>query len=90
MDGFDIAAEQKGNELVIKGKGSEKKNWWFGWGSNDIDVRFTIEVPAEYSADLNTSGGDIVIKALKGTVKGKTSGGNLEVKDDKLTVSGRR
>lgn len=89
VDDFDITAEQKGNEIVVRGKSSRKKNWLFGWGSNDLDVRFTIEVPAAYSADLNTSGGDIVVSSLKGTVKGKTSGGDLEMKNVEGTLDMR-
>jgi DUF4097 and DUF4098 domain-containing protein YvlB len=49
------------------------------WGSNP---RFDISVPAQFNADLQTSGGDITINGgMTGTLKGTTSGGDIRLGD---------
>jgi DUF4097 and DUF4098 domain-containing protein YvlB len=49
------------------------------WGSTP---RFDISVPSQFNADLQTSGGDIIINgAMTGTLKGITSGGDIKLGD---------
>lgn len=49
------------------------------WGSAP---RFDISLPAQFNADLQTSGGDIIINgAMTGTLKGTTSGGDVRIAD---------
>ncbi|MEW6510073.1 MAG: DUF4097 family beta strand repeat-containing protein [Bacteroidota bacterium] len=74
---FDVSAEHSGNNVEIVGK-LRKGGGWF-WNSIDLDVEFTIKVPHEFALRLNTSGGNIVVSDLKGTIKGETSGGNIGV-----------
>lgn len=74
---FDINASQSGNNVDVTGK-MHKGGGWF-WNSVDIDVDFTVNVPREYSLKLRTSGGDIAVSQLKGSIWGKTSGGNVSV-----------
>jgi len=40
------------------------------WGHQPVEVDFGVTVAAKYSANLKTSGGDIVIGDLSGTVNG--------------------
>ncbi len=77
VEGFEITAEQSGKNVDVRGKMS-KGNSWF-WNSVDIDVRYSVSVPREYSLKMHTSGGDIDVSDLKGVVDGKTSGGNVSI-----------
>lgn len=51
--------------------------FWNLLGHTHAEARYTIRVPANFNADLNTSGGDISANGLTGTIKVDTSGGDL-------------
>ncbi len=70
---FRIAKE--GNNIVAEAR-SERKGGWFG--QNKVAVDFTVTVPRQFNAELATSGGDIRVGDLTGTVKARTSGGDLD------------
>jgi hypothetical protein len=74
---FDVSASQSGNNVKVEGKMSGSGRWF--WNSTDLDAEFTISVPHNYSVTLNTSGGNITVEKLNGTVKGETSGGSIHV-----------
>ncbi len=76
---FEIVAEQTGSGVEVKGKDGRSHFW--SWGSNDLDVSFTIEVPHNYNIRVETSGGDVKVKGVAGSVDGTTSGGNVEAKE---------
>lgn len=78
VNDFEITAEQTGSGVDVKGR-SKHGHGWFGFGGNNVDVRYTISVPHDYNLDMNTSGGNVSISAVKGTVRGGTSGGNIEI-----------
>jgi DUF4097 and DUF4098 domain-containing protein YvlB len=80
MQRFHITAEQQGNDVEVRGEFSGHSGSWFG-GINNFDADFVITVPHEYSIDVKTSGGNIEITAVKGTVRGGTSGGDVKVAD---------
>ena len=48
---------------------------WHSWPP--VEVSFVVTVPAKYNAELHTSGGDIRVGDLAGTVNAHTSGGDL-------------
>ncbi len=75
VDAFEITAEQTGNGVEVRGKAKAKHGWF--WNSTDLTVEYTIQVPREYNLDVQTSGGDVAVNALKGSVHGGTSGGNI-------------
>ena len=77
VNGFEVTADQVSGGVDVKGR-TKKGNSWF-WNSVDLDVRYTVTVPTEYNLHLNTSGGNIDIKTVKGSVKGETSGGDIDV-----------
>ena len=77
VDGFDLTTSQTASGVDVKGRGA-RHNFW-SWGSNDLDIRFVIKVPRQYSVSLNTAGGDIAISALQGTARGETSGGTIRI-----------
>ena len=50
---------------------------WHLMGRTRTEGRYTIKVPANFSVDLDTSGGGISTQGLTGSVKADTSGGDL-------------
>jgi hypothetical protein len=78
--------EQQGNDVVAEAK-SDRKGGWFG--QNRVAVDFTVMVPRQFNVDLVTSGGDIRVGDLTGTVKARTSGGDLEFARIAGDVEGR-
>jgi DUF4097 and DUF4098 domain-containing protein YvlB len=46
-------------------------------GHTRYEARYTLHVPSSFSADLDTSGGDVSANGLTGNVKVDTSGGDL-------------
>ena len=75
VDGFDISAWQNSDGVEVKGKSNRSS--WFSWFNDGLEVRYTILLPQEYGIHVNTSGGDISVRDLKGKVQGETSGGDL-------------
>lgn len=72
-----LTVTHTGNTLDISIR-YPKESW--SWKSADrIYVNFEIHVPAQTSADLNTSDGNVSISGLKGNQKIKTSDGNISV-----------
>lgn len=58
----------------------EKKSIGFHLGEwPPVQVSFVVTVPANYNANLRTSGGDVTVGDLNGTVKARTSGGNVSL-----------
>jgi len=59
---------------------AEKEGSFFNWFSS-VEMRFEIRLPAEFNADVKTSGGDIAVKDLKGKMIYKTSGGDVDLQN---------
>jgi len=76
-----VTFSQSGNDVTITGK-YESTFHFFSFGDN-LRVRYNVRVPAHYSVDITTSGGDLDLADLNGTVTAHTSGG--DVKTGKLT-----
>lgn len=58
----------------------EKRLSGFHWGSwPPVQVSFVVTVPAQYNVRLKTSGGNITVGNLQGTVYARTSGGNVSL-----------
>ncbi|QYM78484.1 DUF4097 domain-containing protein [Horticoccus luteus] len=75
---LDLKIEQSGNDVSAEAKYA-KSSGWFSSGPQLVQVSFTIKVPARYNVDLHTSGGDIGVEDLIGTVSAQTSGGSVNV-----------
>src|SRR5690606_10838521 len=79
MDDFEITIDKSGNTIYAK---AERKNSISGWfGSNNASISFVVYTPSEMSCRLNTSGGSIELKGVRGRQKLETSGGSLRVED---------
>jgi hypothetical protein len=77
VNDFEVTADQSAGGVDVHGKARAKRGWF--WNSTDLNAEFVIQVPQEYNLELHTSGGDLDISTLKGTVRGETSGGNIKV-----------
>jgi hypothetical protein len=75
---LDLTISQEGNEVVASASYESGVSFHFGsWPPVQVD--FIITVPASASAELGTSGGDIVVGDLEGAVKAHTSGGDVKL-----------
>ena len=77
IEDFSVSAEQDAGGVTVRG---DLKSLW-SWGGRNLDVRFTILVPREYNLSLETSGGDLAVGSLKGSVSGETSGGDIRARE---------
>ncbi len=69
---------QEGNTITVRCHPPIKEKFhWFGGFENRNEAKYTIQVPAQFNARLNTSGGGIAVSNLIGEVKADTSGGGL-------------
>jgi DUF4097 and DUF4098 domain-containing protein YvlB len=76
---FEITANQTDNGVEVKGRGPQSH--WFFWNWHELDIHYTINLPHEYAVRVNTSGGDIDVHSIKGSVQGETSGGDILLAD---------
>jgi DUF4097 and DUF4098 domain-containing protein YvlB len=74
---FSVDFEQDGNTVKIEGKRSRK--FYRFWDGDWFSVRFEVSVPSNFNIDIHTSGGDIVLEKVKGTITGETDGGDVKM-----------
>ncbi len=73
-----VVFTQEGNTVTVRCRPAIKEKFhWFGGFENRNEAKYTIQVPAQFNARLNTSGGGIAVSNLTGEVKADTSGGGL-------------
>ena len=77
LNSFEITAERTSTGVEVKGR-APRHDSWFG-RSFDMDVQFTVRVPHRYNVSMNTSGGDIDVNSVQGSVRGETSGGAIRI-----------
>jgi DUF4097 and DUF4098 domain-containing protein YvlB len=83
LERYKVDFSQDGNTVRIEAR--EGKRHFRIWDNGSLSVRYEIKVPKKFNLDLQTAGGDIVVRTVEGTISGTTSGGNLDVSD----VNGR-
>jgi hypothetical protein len=75
---LDLTLEKRGNEVVATASYHGGFGIHFGaWPPVQVD--FIVTVPSDTSAQLKTSGGDIVVGDLSGEVRAHTSGGEIRL-----------
>lgn len=72
LEDLTLTIEQDDDGVVAKSKYERR-----GWGSQPVQVDFTVTVPTRYNVWLRTSGGDVRVSDLDGYVDAHTSGGNI-------------
>ena len=71
----ELTLSQEGNTAIVRSqrqKGAARVN------NMSLNFRYVILVPAEFDAELKTSGGGIQVADLNGVLKAHTSGGSLK------------
>jgi len=76
---YDVSLGKEGDAVVIivKAKDSDHLLSRF-FGNNSPKLEITVGVPAQTNADINTSGGEIEVSGLEGSVDANTSGGGID------------
>lgn len=74
---FAVKFNQTDQGVEVRGRYREDDGWHFEW--RDFDVHYDVVVPNDFNVRVETSGGDIVVSALNGMVRGNTSGGDLDL-----------
>jgi DUF4097 and DUF4098 domain-containing protein YvlB len=75
-----IRITTEGDKVIVRATHKHESlgsQLWRMFGHTSTEGRYTIRVPANFNADLDTSGGNISASGLTGTIKVDTSGGNL-------------
>ncbi|HOC00342.1 MAG TPA: hypothetical protein PKM43_16555, partial [Verrucomicrobiota bacterium] len=73
-----VTFQQEGNEARVRAESSKRINGWLGKGSN-LQVRYEVAVPRQFSPNLKTAGGSIHVADLAGTVRVQTAGGSIRI-----------
>jgi hypothetical protein len=69
-----ISMVQDGSDVIVRSKSDQR----ISWGTrNRYEAKYTLRVPAQYNAKLETAGGGIRVTGLSGQVTAHTSGGRL-------------
>ena len=69
LERYPVSFTQSGNSIYIESQGPN--------GRYRKQMELRISVPHNFNVDLKTSGGNIAVDGIQGTVKSSTSGGNL-------------
>jgi DUF4097 and DUF4098 domain-containing protein YvlB len=91
ITGWDKA--EVGVRVDIDGDDADKANVTFNEGPSsltihsdcskhhhvDLDMHFTINVPAKCDVSIGSNGGGVTVKGVEGTLDGKTMGGELQL-----------
>jgi DUF4097 and DUF4098 domain-containing protein YvlB len=73
-----VTFAQDGNTVTVRSRAATKQGW--SWrGAQKTQGKYTITVPAQFNAQVKTSGGSINIADLRGETTVKTSGGSLKL-----------
>ena len=71
-----VTFSQKGDTVTVRCK-TKTKNSWSLFSHSSNEAKYTITVPAQFNARLDTAGGGIEVDDLTGDTKAHTSGGGL-------------
>jgi len=75
LEKLTLTLAQSGNEVTAEAK-YERGSGWFR-GPQPVEVAFVVTVPERFDVGLRTSGGNLRVGNLTGTLTAKTSGGNI-------------
>lgn len=75
VEKYTVEFNQEGDKVSILGRTKDRS--FFQWNFGSLEVKYTIMLPKNFNTDLKSSGGDISVQNVNGTLKGKTSGGNI-------------
>lgn len=61
----------------------KRRSKWNFMSFNNKKMYYNVKVPKSFTLDLRTSGGDLAISDVIGSIEGKTSGGDIKIVDFK-------
>lgn len=74
LEDLSLTIEQDGNNVIARAKYERRS-----WGSQPVQVDFTVTVPERYNVKLRTSGGSVNVADLEGVADVRTSGGSISL-----------
>jgi len=76
---YDVTLGKEGDAVVISVKAKDSDHLLSRFFGNNLPgLEITVSVPAQTNADINTSGGEIGVSGLEGSVVANTSGGGVD------------
>lgn len=79
VEKYRVEFKQEGDKVSVVGKVRDKS--FFKWHVGNLEAHYTIFTPKKFSADVNTSDGNIETSDLIGKISLNTSGGNVNVEN---------
>jgi hypothetical protein len=89
LKNLELTLEQDGNNVRASSKYAPRPAGFRALAWPPVQVDFVISVPAGFAANLNTSGGAIVVSDLDGAADVRTSGGSIKLGNMGGTVEAR-
>ena len=80
-----VVIQVEGDKVVVRAQSTERDMWS---GKNRNEARYKVFVPAQYAADVKTSGGSINVSGLAAQIQARTSGGSLKFAGIKGDLNG--
>jgi DUF4097 and DUF4098 domain-containing protein YvlB len=73
---LDVSVDQENGVVRVYAK---DHNHFHIFENGNMNVKFEIRVPKSFNVDLHTSGGEFVLRDIKGNLQGNTSGGDMDL-----------
>jgi hypothetical protein len=74
----EVTFRQDGNRVVVEARSPKLGQGW-NWRGQNLEVRYTVNLPRKFNSDLHTAGGSIKVADLTGNVRAQTAGGSIWV-----------
>ncbi|HEV8538255.1 MAG TPA: DUF4097 family beta strand repeat-containing protein [Bacteroidota bacterium] len=81
---YHVTFDQNGNVVTVRAR--YEKRYFHFFDDSWLDVRFEVQLPRNFNLDLQTSGGNVNLENVEGTILGGTSGGDVDVDNVAGTV----
>ena len=79
LEKLTLNLEQNGNVVTAEARYAERSFGFHFHNWPPVQVDFIVTVPTRFNVDLRTSGGDLIVGSLTGTLHGRTSGGDIKL-----------
>lgn len=83
-----VAVTANGNTITVRAR-SSKEARHHHFHHTSMDARYTVRVPKNFSAELNTGGGDLSATELAGDIRADSGGGDLTFSHTQGAVSAK-
>lgn len=84
-----ITLTKDGGTITVRARRSSDRARFEWNGRCNMDARYTIAVPRQFSANVHTGGGAVSVVGLRGDILSKTSGGKLKFAQIEGPIDGR-